>query len=112
MLIGLELYWDLVTGETIQGQCGPMAISTKLGWVLSGPAETVEGDKPTVSLTTQTLQVNTVGDEEPDAVLRSFWELESLGLQGPDDSVHDRFISSITLKEKRYEVSLPWRDYH
>ena len=53
-----------------------------------------------------------MGDEEPDAVLRSFWELESLGLQGPDDLVHDRFINGITLKEKRYEVSLPWRDYH
>ena len=77
MLIGSELYWNLVTSETIRGQCGPMAISTKLGWVLSGPAETVEGDKPTVSLTTQTIQVNTLGDEEPGAVLRSFWELVS-----------------------------------
>ena len=46
-LIGSDFYWDLVTGGTIQGQCGPMAINTKLGWVLSGPAKTVEGAKPT-----------------------------------------------------------------
>ena len=66
-----------MTGETIQGLCGPVAINTKLGWVLFGPAETVEGDKSTISLTAHTLQVNNVEDEEPDAVLQSFWELAS-----------------------------------
>ena len=112
MLIGSDFYWDLVTGETIRGQCGPVAINTKLGWVLSGPAETDGRDKLTASLTTHTLQVNTVGNEETEAVLRSFWELESLGIQESSDSVYDHFISSILLKEKRYEVSLPWREYH
>ena len=56
--------------------------------------------------------MNNAGDEEANAVLRSFWELESLGVQGPDNPVYDRFISSITLKEKRYEVSLPWCECH
>ena len=56
--------------------------------------------------------MNTVGNEETEAVLRSFWELESLGIQESSDSVYDHFISSISLKEKRYEVSLPWREYH
>ena len=62
-------------GVTIQGLCGSVVIKRKLGWVLVGPAETVEGDKPTISLTAHTLQVNNVEDEEPDAVLQSFWEL-------------------------------------
>ena len=64
MLIGLDFCWQLVMGETIRGQCGSVAINTKLGWVLSGPAETVGGDNSTVSLTSHTLQVNTAEDEE------------------------------------------------
>ena len=52
MLIGSDIYWDLVTGETIRGQNGPVAVNTKLGWVLSGPAEPVGPQNPTVSLIT------------------------------------------------------------
>ena len=36
-LIGLDHYWDFITGEIIQQGDGPVALSTKLGWVLSGP---------------------------------------------------------------------------
>ena len=40
MLIGADCYWDLTTGHTCRGDSGPVAIQTKLGWVLSGPAPT------------------------------------------------------------------------
>jgi len=36
-LISSDHYWQLVTGQTIQGDSGPTAIHTCLGWVLSGP---------------------------------------------------------------------------
>ena len=36
-LIGSDHYWQLVTGQIIQGDSGPTAIHTRLGWVLSGP---------------------------------------------------------------------------
>ena len=36
-LIGSDHYWQLVTGEIIQGDSGPTAIHIHLGWVLSGP---------------------------------------------------------------------------
>ena len=39
MLIGSDTYWDLVTGKIIRGRSGPTAIHTKVGWVLSGPAD-------------------------------------------------------------------------
>ena len=43
MLIGYDYYWDLTTGETIRGKgCRPIAIHTKLGWVLSGPVDSQE----------------------------------------------------------------------
>ena len=37
VLIGSDLYWNLVTGRVIRGKSGPIAIHTKVGWVLSGP---------------------------------------------------------------------------
>ena len=38
ILIGSDFYWDFVTGGVSRGTRGPVAIHTKLGWVLSGPA--------------------------------------------------------------------------
>ena len=32
-LIGSDHYWQLVTGQVIQGQNGPTAINTHLGWL-------------------------------------------------------------------------------
>ena len=39
LLIGSDHYWKVVTGRVVRGNNGPMAIETRLGWVLSGPAE-------------------------------------------------------------------------
>ena len=112
VLIGSDLYWDIVTGETIRGQCGPVAISTKFGWVLSGPTERI-GPQPSVNLMiTHTLHLLTAESEESDAVLRSFWELESLGIHGREDLAYGNFMNDVQLKNGRYEVSLPWREYH
>ena len=40
ILIGSDYYWDLVSGETIRGDSGPTAVSSKFGWLLSGPCMT------------------------------------------------------------------------
>lgn len=39
ILIGCDYYWDFVTGETRQGDEGPIAVNSKLGWLLSGPVK-------------------------------------------------------------------------
>ena len=82
MLIGSDYYWELATGKTIRGEGGPVAIHTKLGWVLSGPVESQEDASEAVSLvTTHSLRVDCVPDTEKlDLQLRSFWELESFGV--------------------------------
>ena len=38
ILIGSDYYWQLVTGSICRGTSGPVAVHTKLGWVLSGPS--------------------------------------------------------------------------
>lgn len=49
-----------------------------------------------------------------DATMRSFWELESLGIQAEsvETNVSDRFASLIKVKGSRYEESLPWCECH
>ena len=36
ILIGADHYYNIVIGEVIRGSAGPVAISSKLGWLLSG----------------------------------------------------------------------------
>jgi hypothetical protein len=45
-----------------------------------------------------------------DKDLRAFWDLESLGILKPERSVHDEFEGTITFKDGRNEVNLPWKD--
>lgn len=91
ILIGSDYYWSLVTGEVHRGTTGPIAIHTKLGWVLSGPTSLGALQQSSV-LRADTLQSD---PESLDTTLQSFWDLESLGIRGPERTVHDGFIDTI-----------------
>ena len=115
ILVGSDYYWDLVTGGVCRGSGGPTAIHTKLGWVLSGPTRFKELDHCSMNLvTTHVLRVDTQQNDSKslDATLRSFWDLESLGIRETETTMYDEFASAIAFKDGRYEVSLPWRDFH
>ena len=115
ILIGSDYYWDLMMGEIQRGNTGPVAINTRLGWVLSGPGSPPLADLSTTSLiTVHTLTVGTesFNDHNLTNQLRSFWELESLGIGKVEKSTHDKFKEDICFKEGRYEVSLPWKEIH
>ena len=60
VFIGLDSYWEIVTGETRRGSGGPIAIHTHLGWVLLGPVTFFSLYLDTASLVTHTLRVDTV----------------------------------------------------
>ena len=94
LLIGIDHYWNLTTGRTIRGENGPVAIHTKLGWVLSGPAPAVGASHQSASLIiSHTLHVGVVPPDTKalDDTLRSFWELESMGSKDPDRNVLTQF---------------------
>ena len=115
VLIGADYYWELVTGQMRKGDEGPVAVYTRLGWVLSGPASMVERRQDSVSLmTTHALHIGAPehNTENLDQTLQSFWELESLGINQPDRCVFTEFEEKIHYKDARYEVSLPWKDVH
>ena len=104
ILIGSDYYWELVTGGVCRGDNGPTGIHTKFGWVLSGPGKlNDEGPSYTNLATTHVLLVDTQLDNR----LRSFWELETLGICGPEKTIYDDFSKSVTFNNGRYQVSLP-----
>ena len=112
MLIGSDYYWELTTGKIIRGESGPVAIHTRLGWVLSGPVDSQHTTESVslIATTTHSLRVDCLPEvEKLDKQLRSFWEVESLGIQTSNTSVYEEFSSTIQFKNGRYEVSLPWK---
>ena len=116
ILIGSDLYWEIVTGELCRGVFGPVALNTELGWVLSGPVGTV-GDSAPTCLITHTLRIDGTPHDDLQALddrLKSFWDLESFGISGSDCSVsvYKKFGESIRFSDGRYEVQLPWKQAH
>ena len=112
-MVGSDLHWQLVTEKIIRGQAGPVAVETKLGWVLSGPVDSnmTDGNNATV-LTVYTLHISTGPDEQLDKTLQAFWELESLGIDPDNSTLLNHPTLTVNLKDGRYEVSLPWREFH
>jgi len=107
-LIGSDHYLQLVTGEVIHGKSGPTAINTYLGWVLSGPVCSEVNAHNSNSYHSLSIQFSEASSL--DCVLKSFWELESLGIKSVEPSVHEGFKESVVFRDGRYEITLPWRD--
>ena len=119
ILIGSDHYWEVVTGEIVRDASGPVAISSKFGWILSGPVR--DGSVPqgftTASLVLQGSEVadpcrNQIGTSLNEE-LRRFWETEAIGItDNPEHPEPDgQFLHSVKfdVKQGRYEVCLPWR---
>ncbi|KAL5475814.1 hypothetical protein EMCRGX_G025680 [Ephydatia muelleri] len=111
MLIGADYYWEIVTGRICRGRSGPTAIETKLGWVLSGPVPGYNQEHTSVLFTAHVLQTET-SEASLDERLKSFWDLETLGIRNDECSVYDHFMESIRFHGGRYCVRLPWKDPH
>ena len=116
ILVGSDQYWSLVSGRVVRGEHGPTAIETKLGWVLSGPIpEGIQIERQQSNLvTTHVLKsaVNPVDvtNETLDGTLKTFWELEALGIK--PRTLYEQFQEQISFKNHRYEVHLPWKTPH
>ena len=119
ILIGSDYYWQLVTGSICRGTSGPVAVHTKLGWVLSGPSSLDEYGRCSMNLSvTQSVthvlhsETHSVEQSTLDDQLQSFWELEALGIQEEERMLFDDFVSSVKFENGRYKVALPWREFH
>ena len=128
ILIGANHYFDFVTGDTIRGSYGPTAVSSKLGWLLSGPVlYDNNNDNDMYANTASNLVLDIIPsrkevtdeNQEIKDSLDKFWKQEACGLledeteetarsqQGKDDN--EKMDIQFNEKDSRYEVSLPWK---
>lgn len=123
VLVGSDYYWDFVTGETVRGDFGPTAISSKFGWMLSGPSKlTKQGGEDEQRSSTNLIissglddfqHNNAQRDDQLVQALKQFWETEAIGIKGSNQIVEDAnegFLEEIAFDGQRYEVGLPWKD--
>ncbi len=120
LLIGADFLYEIVSGEVIKGNFGPVAIKSKLCWILAGTSQsysdTLTGSNviSNLVLDSQFLKPTGIydGNEEINETLKMFWKHESSGLS--DDELNDKNYADATEKMdirfngERYEVGLPW----
>ncbi len=125
ILIGADFYHDIVLGDVIKGDIGPVAVNSKLGWLLSGPVtsnDNVSCDNVISNLVLDIFpskEETTDKDTEITESLQKFWKHESLGLTesrddtdaSPDESsAASKTKIEFSAKDNRYQVSLPWKE--
>ena len=80
VLIGSDYYRDIVSDETVKGENGPTAVSSKFGWLLSGPLDDQTANNTVISnliITGENDQImfnSTRQDDHLCETLRQFWE--------------------------------------
>ena len=107
ILIGLDNYWRFIKSEIVHIAEGLVAQESVFGWVLSGSCQASSSSPLSYQLLCMC--------DTPDSTLRSFWELESIGITCEDGSsgtsdILATFNESARFKDRRYEVSVPWKE--
>ncbi|GFQ66938.1 transposon Ty3-I Gag-Pol polyprotein [Trichonephila clavata] len=110
ILIGADVLWSITSSEIKRINKSCVAIERTFGWFLSG---TFRNEEP---FTCGFMNVTSQLTVDLDKSVKSFWELKSIGMNETNDSSSESekalqiFDSSIILKEKRYEISLSWKE--
>ena len=122
ILIGADYYWQFIGNFTVRSQdgFGPVAIASKLGFVLSGPiSNSVEEESSSSQHVISSTHVLKVQSEIVSAkfllqnTLNKFWDLESLGISPEEHDVVHQFKADVKFNDEgRYEVKLPFKESH
>lgn len=110
ILIGANLFWDLITEGKIRLTSGPHLQETKLGWIISGPVYS------TNLKSLKNIQCNFNQSVALDEQLRKFWEIEEIPNKkkyvSPDDlSCENLFLKSTKrLSNGRFVVQIPLKE--
>ena len=112
LLIGADHYWDLVGDHTVRGD-GPTAVSSKLGYLLSGPISTVHPQQQR-NITNLVCMVTSHTQEEKD--LQKLWSVESIGISptaspNPDQQFFQDYSSTSISRcpDGSYMARFPWK---
>ena len=110
----MDHYFDIVIGDIIRGEQGPVAITTKLGWVLSGSIGNPGGEGNVVSTNLcmdGTVPIITHGYDNSDIIdtLKLFWEVEHTGFEITKHLDEIESFCDAQFTGNRYQVWLPWK---
>ena len=121
ILIGSDYYFDILAGEIVRGESGPVAINSEFAWVVRGPTnDTVSGsgtssvhlliEEPDHPYPTPMKFAGKEDESELSNLLRRFWEIESMGIT-EKEVTKEEFLKDIQYieDESRYEIKLPWK---
>ncbi|XP_063411556.1 uncharacterized protein LOC134694475 [Mytilus trossulus] len=109
LLIGADFYWNIVQDKVIRGN-GPTAVSSKLGYLLSGPIPVKNNNQSTSMMNVL------ISHKQETCDLEKFWKLESLGIDEKEvdtqliDVMETFAESSITKQNGKYVSKLPWKE--
>ena len=114
VLIRSDYYWALVTGEVLRTNGGPTAVSSKLGWLLSGPIQASHGLVTVSNLAVSQgihYPLSTSEDEALLGALKRFWQLESLGIaeEPNNEDKPETFLTDLRFTGNIFTVNLPWK---
>jgi hypothetical protein len=109
LLIGADFYWSFIEDEKpIRGD-GPTAISSKIGYLVSGPLESVRVRGPVQTIG---LHVQSVESAEDFSFM---WSLETLGIFPHQEKVceaADYAKKCIKFIDGKYVAQFPWKNDH
>ena len=110
ILVGADHFWSIVTDKVVKGD-GPTAVSSRLGYLLSGPFKVKM--LPSSIENVATIQVTTI--EQFD--LERFWLVEHLGIQPPQesgrvDTLATYLQNGIQFNGTQYVARFPWKQAH
>jgi hypothetical protein len=103
VLIGGVNYYDFIDGNLQRFSGGLVATSSRVGWVLTGPAQKQTGGR----CSTNTFFVQS----ELCKQVERFWNIESIGITDKDHAqsdVFENFKRTVTFENNRYWARFPW----
>ncbi|UYV74745.1 hypothetical protein LAZ67_12000769 [Cordylochernes scorpioides] len=119
LLIGADIYGKLMTGKTLQLDCGLIAMLTHFGWTLLGSLKEWSDEENSMLV----MSMNTTfGDSIQDFSISQLWDLDTIGVRDPvevkssveqETAFKNEFLNNISRnKDGRYVVPLPWIERH
>ena len=91
----------------VRGDKGPVAISSKLGYILSGNIETPNRSD---FICTQSMFIESSLKNSPSNTVKSVFGDVDRSLTNEELNVYNRFKETVRFNNGRYEVELPFKD--
>ena len=116
ILVGIDFFHLFQEDKVVRGKHDePVAVKTKIGWVLSGPLngkKFISSEHINVDfiLSNQT-SCHLVAETKMDQEIHKLWDLETLGIKESNE-VYDDLLDNVSFTGERYSVKLPWKLGH